>query len=106
MGLKKKFKVRVVLFDQQRYCVQYAYYYFIPVYHTLKFWFFLSYTGSIHTWATKLFSVKEAEQFASTLKSIEDIRKYYIPQEAKQTEFYKERKASYKKNVPYRTKNF
>lgn len=107
MGLfDKKFKVRVRLLAQDRYMVQYTHYRFIPIWHSLCFWFEQTLTGGTQCWSTELFSYQEAEDLAKKLKSIEDVRKWYEKDEAKEKDFYKRRKEYYAKNVPYDTKYF
>ena len=100
----KKFKVRVSYFARGRYTVDYTHYRLIPIWRSLFFWFEQTLTGGTQCWSEKLFNVKEAEELATTLKSIEDIRKWYKADEKKEAEFYKRKEAYYKKNVPYRTK--
>lgn len=111
---KKKFKVRVRLFSWalrsmgypiDDYEVQYAYYRFIPVYHTLCFWFDQGVTSK-GCWSPSLFKYKEAEALASSLKSIEDVAKYYEPFEAEEKAFKKMQSEHFAKNTPYATKYF
>lgn len=103
---KKKFKVRVSHFGQGRYSVEYAHYRFIPVWYELCFWFEQTLTGGTECWTTDLFSYQEAEELAKSLKSIDDVKEWYKPDEAKEADFYKRKKEYYKENVPYDTKYF
>lgn len=103
---KKKFKIRVNYFAEDQYTVQYAHYYFIPVYHSLCFWFEQSLTGGTECWSTHLLDYKSAEELAKSLKSIEDVRKWYEKDEERERDFYRRKDEYYKKNVPYHTKNF
>ena len=102
----KKFKVRVRLFGKDKYQVQFAHYYFIPIFHSLGFWFEQTLTANTQCWSTRLFDYKSAEELAKTLKSIEDVRKWYEKDKAEEKDFYKRRKEYYEKNVPYDTKYF
>ncbi len=101
---EKKFKVRVNHYTQDKYTVDWTNYRFIPTWHNICWWYSGSLEGNTHRWAVKLFSVKDAENFASTLKSIEDLYEYYGPEKEKEKDFYKERNEYYEKNVPYKTK--
>ncbi len=102
----KKFKVRVRHFAEDKYEVQFAHYYFIPVYHSLCFWFEQTLTGGTECWSTRLMDFQTAENLAKSLKSIEDVRKWYEKDEAKEKDFYRRKKEYYAKNVPYGTKYF
>jgi len=92
--------------QKDKYEVQYAHYYFIPVYHSLCFWFEQMLTGGTECWSTRLMDFQTAENLAKSLKSIEDVRKWYERDEAKEKDFYKRKKEYYAKNVPYDTKYF
>lgn len=102
----KKFKVKVTYFGSGKYEVNYAHYRFIPIYYTLCFWFEQTLTGGTECWSGRLMNIKEAERVAKSLKSIEDVREWYKPYEEKERTFYKRKTEYYKKNVPYRSKQF
>ena len=102
----KKFKVRVRYFAKDKYEVQFAHYFFIPIYHSLCFWFEQTLTGGTQCWSTRLMDYQSAEDLAKSLKSIDDVRKWYEKEEAKEKDFYKRQKEYYAKNVPYDTKYF
>lgn len=102
----KKFKVRVKHFAEDKYVVQYAHYYFIPIYHSLKFWFEQAPTSDTECWSTKLMDYQTAENLASSLKSISDVKKWYEEDEANEKDFYIRKKLYYKKKVPYKIKYF
>lgn len=104
--MKKKFKVRVRYFSSGWYCVEYAWYRFIPNWNVISFWFDQGVPGGTECWSTELFQVNKAEEFASTLKSIEDVNNWYSEQNLKRDSFYKKQTEYYKKNVPYQTKEF
>lgn len=104
--MKRKFRVRVKHFSADKYKIQYAYFFIIPIYKSLYFWFGHSFTSGTECWSTNLFSHKDAEKFAANLKSIEDIEKYYKLENEKRKDFYDNKEAYFKKNVPYRKKNF
>lgn len=102
---KKKFKVRVSLFSESKYTVDYAYYRFIPNWKSLVFWYGVSFDSNIDGWSTDLFSVKEAEEIANRLKSIDDVERYYKPEDRKREKFLIEKEEYLAKNRPYKTKN-
>jgi hypothetical protein len=105
--LNKKFKVRVRRFiTKDKYEVQFAHYYFIPIYHSLCFWFEQAVTSGTECWSTKLMNWQTAEDLAKTLHSIEDIEKWYEKDEAKEQDFYIRKKEYYTKNAPYDKKYF
>lgn len=104
--LNKKFKIRVRYVYTDCYVVEYANYFFIPIYYPLCFWFEQSLTGTTHCWSRKLMNYKTAEELAISLKSIEDIRIWYKKDEEKEKLFYKRQKQYYIENVPYNTKYF
>ncbi len=102
--MKKKFKVRVKHFAQDKYEIQFASYYIVPIFHSFQFWFQQSLTSGTECWSTILMNFKDAEYFAKNFKSFEDVKKFYEKDKAKEKEFYKSKKAYYEKNVPYNTK--
>lgn len=104
--LNKKFKVRVKHYSKHYYTVQFAYYYFIPIYNSLQFWFEQTLTGGTECWSTKLLDFKSAEELAEKLKLIDDVKKWHEKDEAKAKDFYKRKKEYYAKNVPYDKKYF
>ena len=104
MKIKKKFKVRVRHFLKDKYEVQYAYYYFMPHYNSLCFWFEQTLTSGTECWSTMLIDYQAAEDLAKSIKSIEDIRKWYEKYEADEKDFYRRKKEYYAKNIPYNTK--
>jgi len=102
----KKFKTRVVHFSRDRYTVEYASYRFIPIWHTLKFWFEQSLTGGTECWSTELLKVEDAENLARRLRSIEDVIEWYKPDEEREKLFYIKKKEYYEKAVPYSSREF
>ena len=102
----KKFKVGVKHFSKDKCEVQFTHYYFIPVYHSLCFWFEQSLTGGTECWLKRLMDYQTAENLAKSLKSIEDVRELYKKDEAKEQDFYRRKKEYYAKNVPYDKKYF
>ena len=101
---EKKFRVRISHYAENKYAVQYSNYRFIPIYNSMLFWFDLGFTGNCECWSLGLFEIKEAEEFASTLKSIEDVNEYYRKENIKRTEFYKKKNEFQKNNIPYKSK--
>lgn len=83
---KKKFKVRIESFGRFSYTVEYAHYRFIPNYHPFCKWKgFCPTLGS--DWTEILFNAKEAEDFAKTIKSIEDVKKFYEEDEKRRSQY-------------------
>ena len=101
---EKKFKVRVMHFSEDWYQIQYAYYRIFPNYKSINYWFDCGFTGNLEAWCTEILKIKEAEEFAKTLKSIEDVNKYYQKENVKRREFYKEKNKFKKTNIPYKSK--
>jgi hypothetical protein len=101
---EKKFRVRISHFAEDKYTVDYTYYRFIPIYKSINFWFDCGMRGNLESWSTDLFEIKEAEEFAANLKSIEDVNEYYRKENIKRTEFYKKKNEFQKYNIPYKSK--
>ncbi|MAQ77201.1 hypothetical protein CL684_01610 [Candidatus Campbellbacteria bacterium] len=104
--MKRKFKTRVKHFSGDKYLVQYAYYRFIPIWYSLHFWFEQTLTGNTECWTEDFFNIDEAEKLAKSLKSIEDVKNWYKPDEEKRERFYQRKREYLKKAVPYRSKEF
>ena len=102
----KKFKVRVKYYFQNYYVVQYAYYYVLPIYKNINFWFQQSLTSSTACWSVNLFDCESAEKLAKTFNSIEDVNKYYESDMAKMKKFYIDREKDKEINQPYKVKYF
>lgn len=103
---RKKFRVRVKYFAEDLYVVQFTNHRFIPQYQSLCFWFEQSLTNNTETWSELLMDNISAENLAKTIKSIDDVKRFYEKDEAKEKDFYKRKKEHYNKNVPYRIKYF
>jgi hypothetical protein len=104
--LDKKFKVRVSHFAECKYTVDYAYYRFIPVWHSLCFWFEQGHPGGTECWSTDMWDVKTAERIASEIKTINDVREYYKPLEEKEAKWEQIEKEYWQNNAPYVHKEF
>lgn len=102
----KKFKVRVKHFAECKYTVQYAYYRFIPVWHSLCFWFHQGHPGGTECWSIDLWNVETAERIASSLKTINDVKEYYKPLEEEEAKWRIAEKEYWQKNAPYASKEF
>lgn len=102
----KKFKVRVVYFSGGKYLVEYAYYRFLPNFYPIEYWFspYLKYIY-IEGWVIKLFDCEDAEFFADSLNTIDDVKAYRAKQEMVRKQFYEDRKSFYQNRVPYQKKN-
>lgn len=101
---EKKFRVRISLYSRDYYTVEYAHYRFIPFYTPLCFWFEQTLTGGTECWSTRLFKVKEAEEVANNIRSIEDVSEYHKPEHIKRNDFYARKNEYYKNQVPYKSK--
>jgi hypothetical protein len=100
----KKFKTRVSHFADAKYTVQWCNYRFIPVWHSLCFWFEQGHPGGTECWSTDMWDYKTAERIATKIKSKSDLRKYYEPFEKQEAKWRTDEKEYWKKNAPYRTK--
>lgn len=100
----KKFRVRVAHYYKGDYVVQYAHYRFIPIWHSLKYWFDQGHPGGTEGWMINLWNVSGAEQMAKRLKSIEDVNNYYVHSEALQKAWKKREEEYWKRSVPYTSK--
>lgn len=103
---KKKFKVRIKHYAEDRYKIQYSSYRFIPIYNSLLWWFEGSLKSNIECWTLRLPKLEEAEKLAQSLKSIQDVESWYEKEKAKEKDFYKRKEEYYKTNIPYTTKYF
>ena len=101
---KKKFKVRIRLFSEDKYVVQYAYYRIIPLYKSLCFWFSQTLTGGTECWSTNMWPYEVAEEVALSLKCMGDVDAYYKPYDKEKADFKKEQKEYYERHVPYQCK--
>jgi hypothetical protein len=104
--MEKKFKVRVRHFLRDKYEVQFAYYYFIPKYRSLLFWFEQLVDSGTECWSTALFDYKTAEKVAQSLKSMKDVNRWFEKEDVKRQKFYRRKKEYFDKNVPYNIKYF
>ncbi len=102
----KKFRVKVCHYTQDKHTVDYCHYRFIPNWRSLHFWFEQTLTGGTECWSLNLWDVDHAEKVAMSLKSIEDVKKYYENDEKRESDFYRRKKEYYNKSVPYSTKEF
>jgi hypothetical protein len=100
----KKFKTRVSHYADCRYVVQWCNYRFIPVWHSLCFWFEQGHPGGTECWSTDIWDYKTAERIASSIKSKKDLRSYYKKFEDEKENWEQEEKEYWKKNAPYKNK--
>jgi hypothetical protein len=101
---EKKFRVRICHYARDYYTVEYSYNRFIPWYNSIMYWFDCGMTGGLECWSLGLFKIDKAEEFASNLKSIEDVNEYHRKENIKRTEFYKKKNKFQKNNIPYKSK--
>lgn len=101
---KKKFKVRVSRYIDDRYVVQWCEYRFIPIWRSLLFWFDQGHPGGTQCWSPEMWNYKKAEEIASTLKTKKDVDNYYIPYVEKCKRWTEEEEKYIKENMPYSTK--
>lgn len=107
--LKKKFKVRVSLFAEDKYTVSYAEYYIIPMFWNwdyLYYWFDQGHPGVTEALEVNLFSVHDAEKIASEINSIEDAKVYNNKALEDRNKWKQEEIEFHKKNIPYSSKTF
>lgn len=95
----KKFKVRVRHFSQDKYVVEYAYYYIIPIYRPLCFWFEQSVMAGTECWSENLMDFKAAKELSEKLNSIEDIVAWHEKEKKKEKDFYRRKKEYILKNM-------
>ena len=101
--IRKKFKVRVIHYSADKYIVQYSWYWFIPIYHTLTQWFGFSYTGNTHGYIPLLLDYVSAEELGRNL-SIEIVRTMKQKAKKEEIDFLDGRNKFLKKNIPYSKK--
>lgn len=107
MGLvDKKFRVRVRHYADCKYVVEYAHYRFIPIWHTLNFWFDMGHPGGVECWSTDMWDVEEAERIATRLKSIDDVYEYYKPLIEQKEKWMEDERNYWKAQKPYIIKEF
>lgn len=97
----KRFKVKIIRFSRNKYQVKFAYYWLVPKFKSLNFWFEQTLTDDTECWSTKLFNLEDAEQLVENLKSISDVKEWYKPYEKKRDVFYERQAEYYKKNGDY-----
>ena len=101
----KKFCVRVVHYTGTYYAIEYSYTRFSPQWRHLNKFSHLSFNYPNMEWRPKIFeSYQEAEQFAQTLKSLEDIHTHYTMEQFKETVFRNDLAAHISKTQPYTSK--
>jgi hypothetical protein len=100
----KKFKVKIEHFSNCKYAIYYCNYRIIPIWSELCFWFEQGHPGGTQCWSIELFDIKEAEDIAKNLKSMDDIDNYYKPHIENAKKWLKEEKEYWQKNMPYTSK--
>lgn len=100
MKLKRHFRKRVVLYSEDRYIVQYAYYNYWPIWRSLNFWFEQTLTGGTECWSLNMWNYDDAVRVAKSLKSIQDVLDYYVPHKQEEADFYKRKSEYLSRNVP------
>ena len=100
----KKFKTRVRHYTEDQYTVQWANYRFIPIWWDLCYWFDQGHPGGTEGWSPNMWSYKEAEKIATSLKNRQDINEYYEMYVLAEREWRAEEKEWWKRHVPYDTK--
>lgn len=102
---KRKFKVRVIHYSQEYYCVQYTYYIIFTNWKCLTFWFDCGLTNNLERFSINLMSYQKAEELAKTLNSPQDVINYYKPFLKEQEDCQKRKLKFIAENIPYKIKN-
>lgn len=102
---KRKFKVRVRHYVNTSYVVEWAYYYLIPSWYMLSWWYSISLTHN-GRWVAKCLKYEDAIVLAKTIKTIEDVHKYYEKDNELEREFYERKKEYLRNNAPRKTQYF
>jgi hypothetical protein len=104
--MNKKLRVRVSHFLRDKYKVEYFQdRMFRGGWIELKFFYGFSKGGS-HGWSLNLWCVEGAERIAESLKTLDDVRKYYATYEEEER-VYNEKETAWKKRVkPYAVREF
>ena len=101
---KEKFSVRVKHYYKSSYIVQYAHYRFLKIWNEITFWSTLS-LWDTERWHPIIFqNYKDAENFAKTLNSYDDVVRHWMPEEEKEIAFLEKRNEYFKEEIPYKTK--
>ena len=101
-----KFAVRVKHYAEDRFVVQYSVHYKRPDFNSITYWFEQGLSSGTERWDIKLFRLHAAEAFAKSLKSMEDVERYYEAERAKEDHFYRRQKEYLAEKVPYKIKYF
>lgn len=104
--MRKKFKTRIKHFGETKYTVDYCYYRFIPIWHSLAYWYDLGHPGNTynHGWDISLWNYKSAEEIAKNIKNIKDVEEYHKPHVEKSLKWKDDEKEFWINNKPYRIK--
>lgn len=102
--MKKKFKVRVRHYSENYYTVQYCNYYVIPIWRIPKIWYGYVSFPNISSMTLNLHTYTEAETFAKSLKSIDDVVRLRKIEIDKQSKYKKDRAEYVRLNIPYKIK--
>lgn len=99
--LKKKFRLKIVHYAEDKYVLKYSYWY-IPIYHTL--YEFLDSSKNLYGYNPVLGDAEELSNFAQQFKSIEDIRKFQNAEETSRRLAVRKYNREWEEAVPYNSK--
>lgn len=99
-----KFVTKISHYYETYYCIRYSQYRFIPIYHKLKYFYFISVDYDHYEWMTKLFKYENVELMADKLKTIDDIKLFHENEKIREQHYKKSRKEYLKNSIPYKTK--
>lgn len=98
----KKFKVRIRHCADTHYYIEYSYERFLTDWMQISYWYEYNITHA--EWHPYLKGYMEAENFALSFVTIDDVNKHYAPELKKKKEWEERYKAFYGKKVPYYSK--
>lgn len=102
--MKKKFKLRLTHYSGEYYIVEYAYYWFIPVWYYIVWWSEHGYTSRLEQFTPTLVKIGDEENIKKQFPTMESICAFHAIEQQKQQEFYIKQKAYLATVTPYKTK--
>ena len=100
-----KFKVRIKHYRDEYYLVQYANYKFFKTWKSIIYWFHAGHPNrGLNEWDIRLFLIHDAEMFANSLKSMDDVEQWLKTQSQIKKDWEAEEVEYLKHNIPYDTK--
>jgi len=90
--MKKKFKLRLTHYCEESYIIEYAYYWFIPIWYNIFWWYENGYTSGLEQFTPKLVKIIDEESIKKQFPTIEAIRAFHTIEMQKQKDFYTKQK--------------